>query len=379
MKKKKIAIVFGTRPEAIKMAPVILELKKHQDEFEPCIIVSAQHREMLDQVLSVFDIKPDHDLDIMKRNQTLSDITSDVLNGVETVFVKEEPDMVLVHGDTTTSFAAALAAYYHQILIGHVEAGLRTHDKYFPFPEEGNRQLIDAITDLFFVPTETTKQNLIKEGKDEKQIVVTGNTVIDAVHYTKNSTTKHPVLDLMDYRPDQKWVLLTSHRRENYGQPMFNIFEAILEVVNNNEEVDVLLPVHLSPTVQKSAKDILGSHDRIHLVEPLEVDVFHQVIDKTYLVLTDSGGLQEEAPALDKPVLVLRDKTERPEGLEAGTLKVIGTDKNRVVKEVTELLQNKEQYKKMSRAVNPYGDGLASGRIIEAIKDYFKRNTRRLS
>lgn len=379
MKKKKIAIVFGTRPEAIKMAPVILELKKYQDEFEPCIIVSAQHREMLDQVLSVFDIKPDYDLNIMKRNQTLSDITSDVLKGIETVFVKEEPDMVLVHGDTTTSFAAALAAYYHQIPIGHVEAGLRTHDKYFPFPEEGNRQLIDAITDLFFVPTETTKQNLLKEGKGEQQIVVTGNTVIDAVHYTKDSTTKHPALDLMDSRPDQKWILLTSHRRENYGQPMINIFEAILEVVNNNEEVDVLLPVHLSPTVQKSAKDILGSHDRIHLVEPLEVDVFHQVIDKAYLVLTDSGGLQEEAPALDKPVLVLRDKTERPEGLEAGTLKVIGTKKNRVVKEVTELLQNKEQYKKMSRAVNPYGDGLASGRIIEAIKDYFKRNTRRLS
>ncbi|GEK88420.1 UDP-N-acetylglucosamine 2-epimerase (non-hydrolysing) [Alkalibacterium putridalgicola] len=371
MKKKKIAIVFGTRPEAIKMAPVILELKKYQDEFESCIIVSAQHREMLDQVLSVFDIKPDYDLDIMKRNQTLSDITSDVLKGIETVFVKEQPDMVLVHGDTTTSFAAALAAYYHQIPIGHVEAGLRTYDKYFPFPEEGNRQLIDAITDLFFVPTETTKQNLLKEGKDEQQIVVTGNTVIDAVRYTKVSKTKHNALDLMDEKTDQKWILLTSHRRENYGQPMINIFEAILEVVNNHKEIEVIVPVHLSPTVQRVANEILGDHDRIHLIEPLEVDVFHQVINKTYLVLTDSGGLQEEAPALDKPVLVLRDKTERPEGLDAGTLKVIGTDKRRIVEEVNELVTNRDLYIKMSQADNPYGDGYASGRILETIKGYF--------
>ncbi|GEK91062.1 non-hydrolyzing UDP-N-acetylglucosamine 2-epimerase [Alkalibacterium kapii] len=372
MKKKKIAIVFGTRPEAIKMAPVILELKKHQDEFEPCIIVSAQHREMLDQVLSVFDIKPDHDLDIMKRNQTLSDITSDVLKGIESVFLEEQPDMVLVHGDTTTSFAAALAAYYHQIPIGHVEAGLRTYDKYFPFPEEGNRQLIDAITDLFFVPTETTKQNLLKEGKDEKQIVVTGNTVIDAVHYTKNSTTRHPTLDLMDSKPNQKWILLTSHRRENYGEPMQNIFEAIIDVVNKHPNVEVLLPVHLSPVVQQMARKLLGNHQRIHLIEPLEVDVFHQVMNKAYLVLTDSGGLQEEAPALDKPVLVLRDKTERPEGLETGTLKVIGTKKAHVINEVNELLNNNERYQQMSEAVNPYGDGFASSRIVKEIIRYFE-------
>lgn len=373
MEKKKIAIVFGTRPEAIKMAPVILELKKYQQEFEPCIIVSAQHREMLDQVLSVFSIKPDYDLDIMKPNQSLSDITADVLKGIETIFVKEKPDMVLVHGDTTTSFAAAIAAYYHQIPIGHVEAGLRTHDKYFPFPEEGNRQLIDAITDRFFVPTELTKQNLLSEGKQENKIVVTGNTVIDTVHYTKNLKIKHPALNLMDSKPDQKWILLTSHRRENYGQPMRNIFEAILELAIANHEIEVLLPVHLSPTVQKLAKEVLGDNERIHLIEPLEVDVFHKIVNKAHLILTDSGGLQEEAPSLNKPVLVLRDKTERPEGLEAGTLKVIGTDKNRIFDEVTALLQDKEQYKKMVHAVNPYGDGLASGRIIEEIKQYFNK------
>lgn len=367
MKKKKIAIVFGTRPEAIKMAPVILEFKKHQNEFEPCVIVSAQHREMLDQVLSVFDIKPDYDLNIMKQNQTLSDITSDVLKGIENIFVKEKPDMVLVHGDTTTSFAAALASYYHQIPIGHVEAGLRTHDKYFPFPEEGNRQLIDTMTDIFFVPTEITKQNLLQEGKDEKRIVVTGNTVIDAVYYTKNRKVNHPALDLMDAKPEQKWILLTAHRRENYGEPMRNIFEAILKIVKNNQEIEVLLPVHLSPMVQKVAKEILGNNERIHLIEPLEVDVFHQVINKSYLVLTDSGGLQEEAPALDKPVLVLRDKTERPEGVKAGTLKVIGTNKNKIFDEVTALLQNTERYKEMAQADNPYGDGHASNRIIQKI------------
>ena len=370
MKKKKIAIVFGTRPEAIKMAPVILEMKKHLTELEPCIVVTAQHREMLDQVLSVFDIKPDYDLNIMKHNQTLSDITADVLKGIEKVFVKERPDMVLVHGDTTTSFAAALAAYYHQIPIGHVEAGLRTYDKYFPFPEEANRQLIDAITDLFFVPTEATKTNLLNEGKDENKIVVTGNTVIDAVHYTKNSSVDHPALELMDSKPEQKWILLTSHRRENYGEPMSNVFEAMIRVVDEHPEVDVLMPVHLSPTVQRLAVRKLGDHARIHLIDPLEVDVFHQVLSKANLVLTDSGGLQEEAPALDKPVLVLRDKTERPEGLQAGTLKVIGTDKMRVFTEVTALLNDEESYNRMAEAINPYGDGLASGRIIQAVKKY---------
>ncbi|MCC5894497.1 MAG: UDP-N-acetylglucosamine 2-epimerase (non-hydrolyzing) [Alkalibacterium sp.] len=371
MDKKKIAVVFGTRPEAIKMAPVILELNKHLDRFQVLVIVTAQHREMLDQVLNVFDITPDYDLDIMKKNQTLSDITSDVLKGIEEVFTAEKPDLVLVHGDTTTSFSTALAAYYHQIPIGHVEAGLRTYDKYFPFPEEANRQLIDTLTDLFFVPTELTKTNLLNEGKDENKIIVTGNTVIDAIHYTKESQTKHAALDLIAQNPNQKWVLLTMHRRENHGEPMKNVFEAIREVTNTHEDVSVLMPVHLSPAVQLLAKDILGKQSRIHLVEPLEVDVFHQVINQSYLILTDSGGLQEEAPALDVPVLVLRNKTERPEGLKAGTLKVIGTNKEDVKLAMNELLTNKEVYQHMSKAVNPYGDGLASGRIVKEISNYF--------
>lgn len=370
MDKKKIAVVFGTRPEAIKMAPVILELNKHSETFDTTVIVSAQHREMLDQVLDVFNIKPDFDLNIMKKNQTLSDITSEVLRGIEEVFIQEQPDLVLVHGDTTTSFAAALAAYYHQIPIGHVEAGLRTYDKYFPFPEEANRQLIDTLTDLYFVPTEITKENLLNEGKDEKRITVTGNTVIDAIHYTKEAETNHDILELMDRQPMQKWIILTMHRRENYGEPMKNVFEAIREFVDNHNNISILMPVHLSPTVQKLAKTTLGEHEQIHLVEPLKVDVFHQAINKSFIVLTDSGGLQEEAPALDVPVLVLRDKTERPEGLEAGTLKVVGTEKNNVINALTELLENEELYQQMAQAVNPYGDGLASGRIVKEIRTY---------
>lgn len=372
MSKKKIAVVFGTRPEAIKMAPVIKALKQQSNLFDTRVIITAQHREMLDQVLKVFSIKPDYDMNIMKSNQTLSDITSDVLMGIEGIFKKDSPDMVLVHGDTTTSFAAALAAYYQQIPIGHVEAGLRTYDKYFPFPEEVNRQLIDIVTDLYFVPTEETKANLINEGKQERKIKVTGNTVIDAVYHTKNASTKHDVLDLIDDRPDQKWILLTMHRRENYGSPMESVFEAIREVVELHNDVSVVMPVHLSPTVQKMARTRLNNHERIHLIEPLEVDVFHQLISRVYMVLTDSGGLQEEAPALDIPVLVLRDKTERPEGLAAGTLKVIGTDKDHVSKSVTQLLNEAGIYQKMAKAINPYGDGFASGRIVEEISAYFK-------
>lgn len=377
MFKKKIAVVFGTRPEAIKMAPVIKELNAHRDVFETTVIVTAQHREMLDQVLKVFQIKPDHDLDVMKKKQSLSDITSDVLKGIEKVFLKEKPDMVLVHGDTTTSFASAMAAYYQQIPIGHVEAGLRTNDKYFPFPEEINRQLIDKLADLYFVPTEMTKLNLLKEGVSEDLITITGNTVIDAIHYTKTSLIRqqestHKVLGLMDSSSEQNWILLTMHRRENQGQPMKNVFEVIREVVDEQKNVSVLMPVHLSPVVQLVANEILGKHDRIHLVDPLEVDIFHQVLNRSYLVLTDSGGLQEEAPALDVPVLVLRNKTERPEGLEAGTLKVVGSDKENVKNALIELLHNKEIYQKMSNAVNPYGDGLASDRIIKEIMKFFE-------
>lgn len=371
MSKKKIAVVFGTRPEAIKMAPVIKELNKQQDWFKLIVIVTAQHREMLDQVLDLFSITPDYDLNIMKKNQTLSDITTDVLKGIEAIYLNEKPDMVLVHGDTTTSFSAALAAYYHKIPIGHVEAGLRTNDKYFPFPEEANRQLIDNLADLFFVPTEETKSNLLNENKAEADITVTGNTVIDAIHYTSKTSRNHKVLSLMNSKINQKWILLTMHRRENYGEPMENVFVAVNELINQFPGIEVLMPVHLSPIVQTLANEMLGNHDRIHLVEPLEVDIFHRAIAQSFVVLTDSGGLQEEAPALDIPVLVLRDKTERPEGLKAGTLKIIGTDTKRVLSELKELLENEKEYTRMASALNPYGDGQASKRIIEEIKHYF--------
>ena len=371
MAKKKIAVVFGTRPEAIKMAPVILELSKHSESFETVVIVTAQHREMLDQVLSVFNIKPDYDLNIMKKNQTLSEITSNVLKGLEDIFMKEEPDMVLVHGDTTTSFSAALAAFYQRIPVGHVEAGLRTYDKYFPFPEESNRQLIDVLADLYFVPTESTKLNLVNENKPKGNIIVTGNTVIDAIKYTKTISRKHEVLELMDAKPNQKWVLLTMHRRENHGEPMKQVFEAIVELLNHHKDIEVIMPVHLSPVVQRMTTDLLSKEKRVHLVDPLEVDIFHQVINKSVLVLTDSGGMQEEAPALNVPVLVLRDKTERPEGVTAGTLKLVGTNKASVIKETTRLLTNEQAYESMSKAINPYGDGQASRRIVSKIKEYF--------
>jgi len=374
--KKKIAVVFGTRPEAIKMAPVILELNKHNDIFETLVIVTAQHREMLDQVLKVFNIKPDYDLNIMKKNQTLSDITSNILKGIEEIYKKEHPDMVLVHGDTTTSFSAALAAYYQRIPVGHVEAGLRTYDHNNPFPEEGNRQLIDNLANFFFVPTEAAKQNLLQENKNKNNIIVTGNTVIDAVHYTKDAKVNHPVLDLMDSKSNQKWILLTMHRRENHGKPMSNVFEAAVELIKKHPEIEVLMPVHMSPKVQSVVKEVLGNNKRVHLTKPLEVDVFHQVINKSHLVLTDSGGLQEEAPALNVPVLVLRNKTERPEGVESGTLKLVGTCKDKIISEVTDLLEDETTYKKMTTATNPYGDGKASQRIINNLIEYF--NSKRI-
>lgn len=370
MKKKKIALVFGTRPEAIKMAPVIKELEKHPDVFQVTVIVTAQHREMLDQVLKVFEIKPDYDLNIMKKNQTLSDITINVMKGLEEQFIEEQPDMVLVHGDTTTSFAAALAGCYQKIPIGHVEAGLRTYDKYFPYPEEANRQLIDNLADLFFVPTELTKNNLLNEHKPQSKIIVTGNTAIDAIQYTKDSKVEHELFSQMI--TDKKWVLLTMHRRENHGEPMKEVFQAIRRVVDQNEDVAVVMPVHMSPVVQEMVKEVLAGHERILLVDPLEVDAFHKVMSKSYLILTDSGGLQEEAPALNIPVLVLRDKTERPEGQEAGTLKVIGTNQERVYEEMTTLLTDKKAYQIMAKAPNPYGDGTASQKIATALKQYFE-------
>ncbi|WP_225743717.1 non-hydrolyzing UDP-N-acetylglucosamine 2-epimerase [Marinilactibacillus sp. Marseille-P9653] len=370
MNKKKIALVFGTRPEAIKMAPVIKELEKHPNVFQVTVIVTAQHREMLDQVLKVFEIKPNHDLNIMKKNQTLSDITINVMKGLEERFITERPDMVLVHGDTTTSFAAALAAYYQKIPIGHVEAGLRTYDKYFPFPEEANRQLIDNLADLFFVPTELTKNNLLNEHKPKSQIIVTGNTAIDAIQYTKDSKVEHDLFSQMT--TDKKWVLLTMHRRENHGEPMKEVFQAIRRIVDQNADVAVVMPVHMSPVVQEIVEEVLAGHERILLVDPLEVDAFHKVMSKSYLILTDSGGLQEEAPALNIPVLVLRDKTERPEGQKAGTLKVIGTNQERVYTEMTTLLNDKEAYLAMAQALNPYGDGTASQKIAIALKRYFE-------
>lgn len=372
MKKKKVAVVFGTRPEAIKMAPVIKELEHQAELFDTRVIITAQHREMLDQVLTVFKIKPDYDMNIMKRNQTLSDITSEVLTGIESIFNIEKPDMVLVHGDTTTSFASALAAFYQQIPVGHVEAGLRTYDKYLPFPEEANRQLIDRISDLYFVPTNETKLNLLNEGISEDKITMTGNTVIDAIKYTKNSDTHHEILDIMKGHSNLKWVVLTMHRRENHGEPMGNVFKAVNKLVASREDIAIVMPVHMSPVVKTAVSEILINHERIHLIDPLSVDVFHQLIDLSYLVLTDSGGLQEEAPALNVPVLVLRDKTERPEGLIAGTLKVIGTEENQVTTEVMHLLDNQNAYEKMAKAINPYGDGLSSGRIINEIKSFLK-------
>ncbi|MFJ1626561.1 non-hydrolyzing UDP-N-acetylglucosamine 2-epimerase [Marinilactibacillus psychrotolerans] len=372
MDRKKIAVVFGTRPEAIKMAPVIKELEKNQHHFDTQVMVTAQHREMLDQVLKVFKIEPTYDLDVMKKNQSLSDITINVMKGLEKIFLKELPDMVLVHGDTTTSFAAALAAYYQQIPIGHVEAGLRTYDKYFPFPEEANRQLIDNLADFFFVPTELTKKNLLNENKPETNIFVTGNTAIDAITYTKSLKVEHPLLDKLT--TDKKWILLTMHRRENHGEPMRNVFKAVKRIVDEHKDVAVVMPVHLSPTVQRLVKELLEDQDRILLVEPLEVDLFHRVMSRAYLVLTDSGGLQEEAPAFDIPVLVLRDKTERPEGLEAGTLKVIGTEQGMVFQSINDLLNNQKLYDKMSKAANPYGDGTASRKIVKKIHDYFSNN-----
>lgn len=368
-------VVFGTRPEAIKMAPLIKELEQHKDAFDSKIIVTAQHREMLDQVLKVFSIKPDYDLNIMKRNQSLSQITSKVLNGVEEIFIKEKPDLVLVHGDTTTSVSAGLAAFYQQISIGHVEAGLRTYDIQFPFPEEANRQMIDVLSDLYFVPTEETKENLLKENKDPNKIVVTGNTAIDGIRFTKEVGNTDPLLKRMT--DDKRWILLTMHRRENHGKPMENVFQAVRNIVDQNEEVSVIMPVHMSPVVQTHVKDTLENHPRILLVDPLEVDVFHKVMDKVDLVLTDSGGLQEEAPALNKPVLVLRDKTERPEGEKAGTLRVIGTNKEKVESELHALLNDGETYKRMAEANNPYGDGYASRKIVQAIQEYFEADNER--
>lgn len=369
MKKIKVMTVFGTRPEAIKMAPLVLELQKQSQRFEAITTVSAQHREMLDQVLDIFHIKPDYDLNIMHARQTLTDITSNVLINLDKILKEAKPDIVLVHGDTTTTFAASVAAFYNQIPIGHVEAGLRTWEKYSPYPEEMNRQMTDAMTDLYFAPTNQSKANLLKENHKEDNIYITGNTAIDALKQTVDKEYHHDILDKVS--PDNKLILLTMHRRENQGEPMRRVFKVIREVVESREDVEVIYPVHLSPAVQEAAKEILGNTEKIHLISPLDVVDFHNLAARSYFIMTDSGGVQEEAPSLGKPVLVLRDTTERPEGVEAGTLKLVGTESEKVKKEMEELLDNDAEYQRMSQAKNPYGDGKASERILDAIAYYF--------
>lgn len=369
MKKIKVMTVFGTRPEAIKMAPLVLELQKQSQRFEAITTVSAQHREMLDQVLDIFHIKPDYDLNIMHARQTLTDITSNVLINLDKILKEAKPDIVLVHGDTTTTFAASVAAFYNQIPIGHVEAGLRTWEKYSPYPEEMNRQMTDAMTDLYFAPTTQSKANLLKENHKEDNIYITGNTAIDALKQTVDKGYHHDILDKVS--PDNKLILLTMHRRENQGEPMRRVFKVIREVVESREDVEVIYPVHLSPAVQEAAKEILGNTERIHLISPPDVVDFHNLAARSYFIMTDSGGVQEEAPSLGKPVLVLRDTTERPEGVEAGTLKLVGTESEKVKQEMEELLDNAAEYQRMSQAKNPYGDGKASERILDAIAYYF--------
>ncbi|MCY7800761.1 UDP-N-acetylglucosamine 2-epimerase (non-hydrolyzing) [Bacillus haynesii] len=368
MKKIKVMTIFGTRPEAIKMAPLVLELNKYPDRIESLVTVTAQHRQMLDQVLEAFGIQPDFDLNIMKDRQTLADITTRALSKLNELLIEQKPDIVLVHGDTTTTFVGSLAAFYNQISVGHVEAGLRTRNKYSPFPEEINRQITGVIADLHFAPTEKSKQNLLEENKDPAHIYVTGNTAIDALKTTVRDDYHHKVLDQLG---DDRMLLLTAHRRENIGEPMENMFRAIKRIVEEHDDVQIVYPVHLNPVVRETAQEILGSMDRIHLIEPLEVIDFHNFASKSYLILTDSGGVQEEAPSLGKPVLVLRDTTERPEGIEAGTLKLAGVEEEVIYKLTNQLLTDEEEYKKMSKASNPYGDGHASKRIVEALLRYF--------
>lgn len=375
MQKIKVMAIFGTRPEAIKMAPLVLELKKQNAYFETVIVVTAQHREMLDSVLNIFQITPDYDLNIMKRKQTLSGITSSVILDLDAVLEKEQPQIVLVHGDTTTTFAAALSAFYHQIAVGHVEAGLRTWKKYSPWPEEMNRQMTDNLADLYFAPTAQSRANLLKENHPQQNIFVTGNTAIDALAQTVQADYHHQVLDLID--PQKRMILVTMHRRENQGEPMRQVFQAIRDVVQSYSDVEVIYPVHLNPVVQKTAQEILGKQKRIHLIEPLDVLDFHNLIDRSYFIMSDSGGVQEEAPALKKPVLVLRDTTERPEGVQAGTLKLVGTHYDRVKKEMEQLLNDPKEYQSMAQAKNPYGDGQASQRICAALRYYFQQTKKR--
>jgi len=379
MSKIKVMTIFGTRPEAIKMAPLVKELEQ-EERIKSIVTVTAQHREMLDQVLDLFKIEPDYDLDVMQSVQSLTDITVNVLQGLEKLITEEKPDIVLVHGDTSTTFVGALASFYQKLKIGHVEAGLRTHNKYSPYPEEINRQLTGVLADFNFAPTVTSKDNLLAENIDLEKIFVTGNTVIDALLEVVDEDYEFciPELNKIDFN-NKKVILLTSHRRENLGQPMKNIFNGVKELVEKNEDVEVVFPVHLNPKVRDITHDILGDIERIHLIEPLDYEPFANLIAKSYLVMTDSGGIQEEAPSLGKPVLVLRDTTERPEAVKAGTVELVGTDKQTIVSTANELINDDIEYNKMANAINPYGDGKASKRILKALLHKLECNIEKTS
>lgn len=365
--KWKVMTIFGTRPEAIKMAPLVLELQKHTEDIESIVTVTAQHRQMLDQVLHTFGITPDYDLNIMKDRQTLVDVATRGLEGLDAIMKEAQPDIVLVHGDTSTTFIGSLAAFYNRIAVGHVEAGLRTWDKFSPYPEEMNRQLTGVIADLHFAPTEKSAGNLLDEKKPEDRIYITGNTAIDALQTTVQEDYHHPIFDKIG---DDRLILLTAHRRENLGEPMRNMFRAINRILEKHPDTQVIYPVHMNPAVREVADELLGNNNRVHLIEPLEVVDFHNFAARSHIILTDSGGIQEEAPSLGKPVIVLRDTTERPEGIEAGTLKLAGTDEEMIFQLTDTLLSDEAEYSAMSKASNPYGDGKASARIVEALKEY---------
>lgn len=362
---KKVMLVFGTRPEAIKMCPLVNELKK-RTELQTVVCVTGQHRQMLDMVLEAFDVTPDYDLSIMKDKQTLFDVTTNILNRIKEVLEKEKPAVVLVHGDTSTTFVTALACFYLQIPVGHVEAGLRTYNIYSPYPEEFNRQAVSIISKFNFAPTELSKQNLMKEGKDPDSIYVTGNTAIDALKTTVRENYTHPELE---WAKGSRLIMITAHRRENLGEPMRHMFKAIRRVMDEHPDVKAIYPIHMNPVVREIADEFLGGDDRIHIIEPLDVLDFHNFLSRSYLILTDSGGIQEEAPSLGKPVLVMRDTTERPEGIAAGTLKLVGTEEETIYNEFSRLLSDKEEYEAMSKASNPYGDGHACERIADILEE----------
>ncbi|WP_226581154.1 non-hydrolyzing UDP-N-acetylglucosamine 2-epimerase [Halobacillus litoralis] len=361
---KKVMVVFGTRPEAIKMCPLVKELKTRKN-IETTVCVTGQHKEMLQQVLDAFEVEPDYNLSIMKDKQTLFDVTTNILDKMKAVLEEVKPDVVLVHGDTSTTFVTSLACFYLQIPVGHVEAGLRTYDIYSPYPEEFNRQAVGLVAKYNFAPTEMSKGNLLEEKKEEASVFVTGNTAIDALHTTVRADYTH---EQVEWASDSRLIMITAHRRENLGEPMRNMFKAIKRIVDENEDIKVIYPIHMNPVVREAANDILGDHDRVRIIEPLEVLDFHNFLSRSYMILTDSGGIQEEAPSLGKPVLVMRDTTERPEGVAAGTLKLVGTDEQNIYQNFRLLLENEEEYKKMSQASNPYGDGLASKRIADVLE-----------